>query len=264
MRILINENMEHSYITPSSGVRMGGDQTADNMLYEAQIFTNLEWFKGNLPGGRIDYWLDVPVRIGVRQFDDNSLPVRTPSFNPGLRTYLWWNTNHTAPLYYASIGLHHYSNGQDGEALMPDGTVNTRTGSFSTNYVEIAAHMLRKTEGFAPQWYRLAIRQHFIGTWDAAQRGQYEKGDVSLKVRTREFLKDTYPFQFTFTGAYGYGRDYIVKNDVDPAQNIKAHFRDKWNFTTELTLKPTIFKTRWTDLAFYLRYDYGYDYSSTR
>lgn len=260
MRAIITENMEISYITPTSGVRLGADKTADNMLYEAQIFTNLAWFDNTLWGGGIHYWVDIPIRIGVRQFTTSSWPVRTPTFNPGLRVFFWPTADDSGRLFYASLGLHHYSNGQDGDPLLPDGTVNTNTGSFSTNYAEIAAYTTKLGPAGPLQWYRLAFRKHFVGTWDAAQRDQYEKGDVSLKIRTREFSQASNPFQLTFTGTYGYGRTYIVKNNVDPTKDIKADFWDKFNFTAEFSLKPTFSWATWQELAFYVRYDYGYDY----
>ena len=106
------------------------------MLYEGQIFHNLSVRDDVLLG--LDYWLDVPIRIGLRQLTESSFPVWTPSFNPGLRLYLASHDEGTLedkqPKWYYSFGLHHYSNGQDGRSIGADGLANTRgveSGSWS-------------------------------------------------------------------------------------------------------------------------------------
>lgn len=264
-RKVITENMEASYITARSGKRFEGDKTAGDMLYEAQIFKNISWIKAPAKkGGGTSYWLDVPIRIGLRQLTDDSMPVRTPSYNPGLRLFFAPQGDNPSisgkKLWYYSVGLHHYSNGQDGQSMLPDGSVNTRSGSFNTNYVEAAAHATGNMGEL--NWARLSFRQHFYGTFEPFQRDQYEKRHLSLELRTREyFVKYNIPTHFRLTGTYGWGYGYVVKNDVDPTQNIVAHARDKLNTTIELIARPTLGKRwSWNDLAAYVRYDYGHDY----
>jgi len=269
-RRVITENMEVSYITARSGKRFEGDKTGGNLFYEGQIFKNIDWIAWNW--GNTDYWLDVPIRLGVRQLTDASRPVRTPSYNPGIRLYI-------APkgqagdaasddvskkgLWYSSVGIHHYSNGQDGQSTLPDGSVNTSSGSFNTNYAEAALHVRKNMGPF--NWARLALRQHFYGTFEPFEHDQYEKRHLSLEARTREcsFFPNL-PTHLKFTGIYGWGYHYVVKNDTFPEQNIKAGARDKLNLTAELIARPNFGEAlswkKWKDLALYLRYDYGYDY----
>src|SRR5262249_23750462 len=125
-RGIIVENFEKTYITARSGLRLGGDQTANNILYEAQIFVNLNWIspKNNESPG-FKQWLDIPIRIQVRQLMSESKPVRTPSYNPGLRWFGWNKEKGDTSMFYYSAGVFHYSNGQDGPSNNPDGTVNT-------------------------------------------------------------------------------------------------------------------------------------------
>jgi hypothetical protein len=76
----------------------------------------------------------IRVRIIANQ---PSMPIRTPSFEPG--TTLFFNPfGHDPDNYkYFSIGIFHHSNGQDGDALNPDRSVNLRNGNFTTNFVTL-------------------------------------------------------------------------------------------------------------------------------
>lgn len=257
-RSVISQNMEFSYITVRAGKRFGADKTPGNIMYEGQLFVNIPWQEWQLAWpSKMKYWLDIPVRIGLRQLTDNSAPVRTPSYNPGLRLY--WaqgdgNPFQKANLSYYSFGIHHYSNGQDDVSTNPDGSVNTRSGSFNTNYMEAAAHVVGDIK-WVP-WARLAFRQHFSGTWEPFQRDQYEKHHLSLELRSREFEGGKFRYQLRMTEGVGWGYRYVVKNAVNPNLNIEAKAGDRFNTTLEFIARPL----SWTDLAFYLRYDYGHDY----
>lgn len=256
-RNTIVENFEKTYITARSGLRLGGDQTAKNILYEAQIFANLNWIRpkddpSEPPGFK--QWLDIPIRIQVRQLMSESKPVRTPSYNPGLRWYGWHKEKGDTSMFYYSAGVFHYSNGQDGPSNNPDGTVNTQNGSFSTNYFE--GSLNSTLNGTFVQWVSLEWRQHFIGTWEPFQHEQYERGHVAVKARSDQFNFLAQPSQLGATVAYGYGRKFVIKNDVDPTQNVDAKTRDNLSATLELNVKPA----DWKDVSIYLRYDIGYDY----
>lgn len=83
-------------------------------------------------------------KVVLRMLTVNSLPVRTPSYMPRITLYY-----HRPPsraelaggrMHYHFLTLSHYSNGQDGEFTNPDGSLNHKDGSFSTNYVEIGTH----------------------------------------------------------------------------------------------------------------------------
>ena len=198
----------------------------------------------------------------VRQLNVPSKPVRTPGFNPGLRVY-WYengdkgNAGSDYPLNYYSFGLHHYSNGQEGISNNPDGSVNVVDGSFNTNYAEFAWH---RTWGEDNSWMRIAFRQHFYGTFETFQNGQYEHRHVSVEYQWPSFGGNIifWParYQFKVTETLGHGYDYVVKNEVNPSLDIKAKPIDKLHSTLELTIGPE----KWTEMSLFLRYDYGYDY----
>jgi hypothetical protein len=249
----ILDNMEFSYITASSGVRLNADQATTNMLYEAQIFKNISWYDWQWGDSKL--WLDIPVKITLRQLSENSKPVRTPSYSPGLRLYYSQNdgSNKSKPIFYYSLGVHHYSNGQEGNSATREGLANTRSGSFNTNYAETAGH-IHKNEGWLESG-RLAFRQHLYGTWEPFQFGQYPKRHVSLELRSRDFGKN-HPTQFRLTETVSWGNQYVAKNDILPALNVEARTRDRFHTTLEMLTRLS----EKGSLAFYVRYDLGYDY----
>ncbi len=70
----------------------------------------------------------------VKVLNERSAGVRTPSFRLGAAAYV--RLNKDAEHYkYAELSFTHHSNGQDGNALNPDGTINTYNGNFNTNYI---------------------------------------------------------------------------------------------------------------------------------
>lgn len=75
----------------------------------------------------------------VKVIDERSAGVRTPSLKLGGMFYFQINANPDR-YKYASLRFTHHSNGQDGEAINEDGSLNTRTGNFSTNYLTASYH----------------------------------------------------------------------------------------------------------------------------
>ncbi|MEN9867712.1 MAG: hypothetical protein RL748_3302 [Pseudomonadota bacterium] len=248
----ILDHQELSYFTVSSGFRLKSDRGNSNFLYEAQIVKNISIHPSNDQPHTAMLWIDAPVRIAVRQLSEASLPVRTPSFNPGLRL-TWAPHNRT----YYSAGLHHYSNGQDGDSTLADGSINTRSGSFNTNYIELAAYHRDHSNKEALHWAQLSVKQHFYGTFEAFQRDQYPKQQVTLGLHSKDFAWFGTNWQFRFTETMGLGYHYVAKNEIDPGRNVRAQLRDRLN--TRFEIVGTIPKIG-NELGIYLRYDYGYDY----
>lgn len=260
LRKVILDHQEPTYFNFSSGVRLGNDKATSNLLYDAQIMKNVSITDSAQIHDYSDFfWIDAPVRIGVRQQTDPSLPVRTPTFNPGLR--LTWAPRLQSN--YFSVGVHHYSNGQDDTSTRSDGTVNTRNGSFNTNYIELAAQHHNAQDPHDPNWYQIAFRQHLYGTFESFQRGQYPRQQLIFGVhhtaKQFRFLgmgKVIDEVQLRLTNTVGLGYQYVAKNDVDTSKNVPARWSDRLNTRLELIGIPKGTE----ELGLYLRYDYGYDY----
>ena len=229
LRKIILDHQEPSYFNFSSGVRLANDKATSNLLYEAQIVKNVAITNSAQIGDYSHFfWIDAPVRIGVRQQTGPSLPVRTPSFNPGLR--LTW-----APRLldnYFTAGLHHYSNGQDNKSTLDDGRINTQNGSFNTNYIELAAQNHDSRNPLDKNWYRIAFRQHLYGTFESFQHGQYPRQQLIFGVHhTRKSFRlpligyAINEVQLRLTSTLGLGYQYLVRNDIHPEQN-RIHHND--------------------------------------
>jgi hypothetical protein len=75
----------------------------------------------------------------IRIRNEPSAPVRTPSYRIGARGF-YRLTGRASHFRYVQGQVYHHSNGQDGEVFRPDGSVNTATGDFSTNYTQWTYH----------------------------------------------------------------------------------------------------------------------------
>lgn len=76
-------------------------------------------------------------QIIIRMFNEESYPVRTPSYIPQISFYYLakqQSANNTLSIFGK---IAHHSNGQDGSFYNEDGAINLLTGNFATNYFEI-------------------------------------------------------------------------------------------------------------------------------
>jgi hypothetical protein len=122
---LYKENSEMSYTSPFGEL---GAPTG-NVINGKLTTTYLLFGPSTLPIA-----FSVNPDFTVRVKNDRSAGVRTPSFRLGGTFYLRLAPDEKQ-YRYAALGFTHHSNGQDGDALLPDGNINTLTGNFSTNYL---------------------------------------------------------------------------------------------------------------------------------
>jgi hypothetical protein len=89
-----------SYITLGSGFDFTDESSFEDTLYEAQLSANFRWWGINLDiedknnssqNGHI-WGLYLPITFAARQFSTESSPVKTPTYNPGLRL-IYANSN---------------------------------------------------------------------------------------------------------------------------------------------------------------------------
>ncbi len=128
-------NQSDSYITFTDGIG-----NLEPLIFEANINPNFVVRK------REDSRLMMVLtpQITLRMYNENSYPVKTPSYIPQLSLYYLFGstklTHHTT--LYARLA--HHSNGQDGSFYVKDEEwdaqnpkINVETGNFSTNFFEI-------------------------------------------------------------------------------------------------------------------------------
>lgn len=252
---IIKNNFEPTYFTICGGVDTENKTKCDQQYYEAQFYLhyNLKDVDeiGCLKNSHLKTF--IPIRLQVRQDKTSSSPVKTPSYNPGVRAYYWhnsWVNDDAKKFYYTSLGFHHYSNGQSGPHLNNDGTVNTGNGSFSSDYLELSGYMKRDDV-----WGKLNVRSYLTGlTWEPDQTDRYET--FLFEATGKKVFPCLGNSTAQGTVGYKYGRKYDAPGEL-------ASFSDNLQYTGELIipLKSTkIDLFNWKDIDLYVRWDMGHDY----
>ncbi len=101
------------------------------------------WFEGNIiPNFNIRTSKNsrlmgvITPQIIIRMYQEESYPVKTPSYIPQITIYYSLRSKQKVNSFNLFGRVAHHSNGQDGEFFNKDGTTNTETGDFATNYFE--------------------------------------------------------------------------------------------------------------------------------
>ncbi len=120
------------------------NQGSSYLTFPADI-GNIEplWFEGNLiPNFYIRQSANARLmgvltpQIIIRMYQEESYPVRTPSYMPQITVYYFLKEHHKLGSVSVFGRLAHHSNGQDSDFFLEDGSYNRTSGSFSTNYIE--------------------------------------------------------------------------------------------------------------------------------
>ncbi|WP_237702554.1 hypothetical protein [Bizionia argentinensis] len=77
------------------------------------------------------------AQIIIRMYNEDSYPVRTPSYIPQISVFYLLNKREMLDYTVLFGKLAHHSNGQDENFYNSDGTINLKTGNFSTNFLEL-------------------------------------------------------------------------------------------------------------------------------
>jgi len=118
----------------------------------------------------------ITPQIIIRMYQEKSLPVRTPSYMPQItlfyRTSLLKN-NQNLDVF---LKIAHHSNGQENDFYLSNGTLNTKSGDFSTNYIEFG-HVVSDFSIFfnAYRFYRSSFEFHPQGWSSKELEGIYSK-----------------------------------------------------------------------------------------
>jgi hypothetical protein len=75
-------------------------------------------------------------QVIIRMYQEESSPVRTPSYIPQITIYYAIEANRIKGQYTFFGRIAHHSNGQEGDFYLPDSNINLISGSFSTNFVQ--------------------------------------------------------------------------------------------------------------------------------
>jgi hypothetical protein len=161
---VVRANLEPAYIAyPFS---LSG---LDPLIFESNVVAHFFVNRPDWP-----FAIVLTPKILVRMFNEDSSPVKSPSYMPRVTAFVWFQqeVQDDAPTVYASVMLSHHSNGQSGKFLNDNGEINHDGGSFSTNYLEFTAY----GTGFWRPWFAwssLSLEWHPGFNEDPELKGRY-------------------------------------------------------------------------------------------
>jgi len=100
-------------------------------------------------------------QIIIRMYQEESFPVRTPSYMPQVTLYYLLNEkkNSRSLNLFGRVG--HHSNGQDGAFYLEDGSLNLISGNFATNFLELGLIVTNVNTRFnAYQFFKTSLEIH--------------------------------------------------------------------------------------------------------
>lgn len=149
---------------------LGGLGNIDPLWFEANFVPNFYIRKSK--NSRLMAVLT--PQIVLRMYQEESFPVRTPSYIPQLTVY--YALDRAPPYSHLNFfgRIAHHSNGQEGESFLENGEINHLTGNFSTNYVEFGFIKTNYNPRFkAMQFYSSSIEYHPPGFPAAELKGLF-------------------------------------------------------------------------------------------
>jgi hypothetical protein len=163
---------------------------------------------------KIPFFFVATARVNLRLLADHGSPVQSPSYMPEGTFYFRTNKDYYKP-NFMSVSYTHHSNGVRGPTLNPDGSINTDSGKFTTNFYTITYHYGKRT----------GKENIIINRYDAIGL-ELHSGLLSSGYATG--LKGRYGF-VRINGDWLYNIAHAVP---DPIDNSKKSFENwqRWQF----------------------------------
>lgn len=204
--------------------------------------------------------IELSPRVIMRMFNQESHPVRTPSFMPRVTFFIQFaDKEHGKRNFFSYFSWMHYSNGQDGDFFNTDSTINTNTGSFYTNWAEGGIFLSR------PDAKSMFIT-NYVKLYTAYNYLQEKKMDnIYGRLRFNIHVKSTVKlsrFFRTFSATDNINKHYIFDQSINfgwiagKLNNTKSIDKKRLVFNYKLSFKPTFLK----DVNIFIHYYYGQDY----
>jgi hypothetical protein len=162
---IAHENQGNSFITFPTDIG-----NIEPIWFEANLIPNF-----NIRTSKNSRLLGVLTpQIIIRMYQEESFPVRTPSYMPQITIYYMMGYKDNTNTFNVFVRLAHHSNGQDGEFYLENGEINLKTGNFSTNYFELGVIKTNYINKFnAVQFFSTSIEIHPPGLTDEELHGIY-------------------------------------------------------------------------------------------
>jgi len=155
-------------------------------------------------------------RINLRLFAAFGSPVKSPSYMPGGTFYFRTNDDSYNPHFF-SLSYTHHSNGVEGPTLNPNGTFNTDSGKFTTNFYTLTYHTGKQT----------STENFIINRYDALG---IELHSALIGLGYSHALKGKYGF-VRVNGSWMYNIAKAVKDPIDQKKEFLNWQRLQLDFT---------------------------------
>ncbi len=160
-KMLTSQNTFSMFRDPSYISFAGGIGNIENLVFEADI---IPYYLVSLSNS--DRWgIELSPRVILRMYNQESFPVRTPSFMPKVTSFyqIKESSNNKSDLFGYFTWCHH-SNGQDESFYGIDSvSINTKSGNFATNYIELGLFKSQHDKRIpdAIQYFKFSAQYHY-------------------------------------------------------------------------------------------------------
>lgn len=245
---------EPSYISIA-----GGFGNIDNLVFEADI---IPYYQVSLSNAN-KWGIELSPQVILRMYNQESFPVRTPSFMPRVTAYYHIQESVNKPIdLFGYFSWCHHSNGQENSFYKEDSlTINILSGNFATNMVETGVFMSRPDHRnpYAVRYTKLSVVYHYYHIHELDNRyGDLRffvdfqtSANLSKSLRYFNLVKRDLPHR-TSTLNIATKVGWIAGNMAD----IKSFDIKRLILKSSISFKPGIFK----DVTLFAQYYYGQDY----
>lgn len=94
---------------------------------------------------KLPFLLVADARVNLRLLASHGDPVKSPGYMPGGTLYFRTNRDYYKPRFI-SVSYTHHSNGIEGPTSNANGSINTDSGKFTTNFYTITYHTGKRTD----------------------------------------------------------------------------------------------------------------------
>lgn len=193
------------------------------------------------------------AQIIIRMYNEESFPVRTPSYIPQISFYYRMSKKASSDTKNIFARIAHHSNGQDGDYYNEDGTVNLISGNFATNFFELGyINTFKSNQYNAVRFYKSSIEVH-PKSWMAEEiQGSFSgfrwnNSFIAYKLSKKNAYKDKKP-NFSIKIETTYMMDAINEWNFIDIKRLNASFTFYYH--------PHFLE----DIGFFVQYYTGRDY----
>jgi hypothetical protein len=193
-------------------------------------------------------------QIIIRMYQQESFPVRTPSYMPQITVYYLFNGKCNTEEISIYGRFAHHSNGQEGDFFLENGEVNLNSGNFATNYLEtgfIATNF--NTRFNAYQFFKTSLEIHPKGWHIEELDGIYStvRWHNTFSIFKLPLLNDRYSRK---------NANISVKGEVTwmfgDVNDLTAISAERLNLSLTLYYHPKFLE----DIGLFVQYYHGSDY----